>query len=78
MVAAYVLEETANIDGDPASYIAEVVWALPQSFPDPGQPVKIARLRRSKEEVDKTLEVVASYPARGVGWSEAKKVNFYW
>ena len=64
-VAANVLKKQENVDGDLAGYIAEKVWALPRRFPDPRQAVRIARLARSKEEVDDVLEVIARHSEVG-------------
>jgi Holliday junction DNA helicase RuvB len=66
-VAANVLRKQENVDGDLAGYIAERVWALPQRFADPRQAVRIARLARSKDEVDEILAVIARHSEGGGG-----------
>ncbi len=66
-VAANVLRKQENVDGDLAGYIADRVWALPQRFPDPRQAVRIARLARSKEEVDEILGVISRHSEAGGG-----------
>jgi Holliday junction DNA helicase RuvB len=68
MVASNLLRKQEDVDGDLAGYIADRVWALPQRFPDPRQAVRIARLAKSRDEVDRILGVVTRYSdARGGG-----------
>lgn len=67
MVASNLLRKQEEVDGDLASYIAEKVWALPQRFADPRQAVRIARLAKSKEEVNDVLAVIARHSEAGGG-----------
>lgn len=60
-VAKSILVKRENVDEDLASYIAEEVWRLPQSFPDPRQAVRIARLAQSKEEVVELIEALRRF-----------------
>jgi len=61
IVATNLLRKRESVDGDLASYIAERVWGMPQRFPDPRQAVRVARLAKTKEEVDRVLEILARY-----------------
>ncbi len=61
MVATNVLKKRENIDGELAAYIAERVWALPQRFADPRQAVRVARLAKTREEVERVLEIITRY-----------------
>jgi Holliday junction DNA helicase RuvB len=61
LVASNLLRKREDVDSGLASYIAEKVWALSRSFPDPRQAVRVARLAKTKDEVDKLLEVMARY-----------------
>lgn len=60
-VATRILVTRENTEENLASYIAQQVWQLPQPFPDPRQAVRIARLARTKEEVDNVLSIVMRY-----------------
>ena len=47
---------------DLANYIAERVWqASHLRFADPREPVRISRLARSKDDVEKVLKVMGRY-----------------
>ena len=61
LVASNLLRKREDVDSGLASYIAEKVWALSRCFPDPRQAVRVARLAKTKDEVDKLLEVMARY-----------------
>jgi len=61
LVASNLLRKREDVDSGLASYIAGKVWALSRSFPDPRQAVRVARLAKTKDEVDKLLEVMARY-----------------
>jgi len=63
MVAVNVLRKRENVDGDLASYIAEKVWQLPHRFVDPRQAVRVARLAKTREEVDELFKVMVKYSA---------------
>lgn len=61
MVATNLLKKRENVDGDLAAYIAERVWGMPQRFPDPRQAIRVARLVKSRDEVDNLLEIIGRY-----------------
>jgi Holliday junction DNA helicase RuvB len=61
MVATNLLRKRENVDSGLASYIAERVWAMPQQFADPRQAVRVARLAKTKNEVDKLFEIMLRY-----------------
>jgi Holliday junction DNA helicase RuvB len=61
LVASNLLRRRENVDGNLASYIAEKVWSLSQRFPDPRQAVRAARLAKTREEVDRLLQVIMRY-----------------
>jgi Holliday junction DNA helicase RuvB len=61
LVASNLLRKRENVDGDLASYIAEKVWSLQERFPDPRQAVRIARLAKTREEVDRLLGIIMRY-----------------
>ena len=61
MVATNLLKKRENVEGDLATYIAERVWALPQRFADPRQAVRVARLAKTREEVERVLEIMTRY-----------------
>ncbi len=61
LVASNLLRNREGVDSGLASYIAGKVWALSRRFPDPRQAVRVARLAKTKDEVDKLLEVMARY-----------------
>jgi len=65
MVATNLLRKRESVDGDLASYIAERVWAMPQRFPDPRQAVRVARLAKTKDQVDELLEIMVRYSGGG-------------
>jgi len=60
-VATSILVRREGTDENLAAYIAQRVWQLPQSFPDPRQTVRIARLAKTREEVDNVLSIVMKY-----------------
>ena len=63
MVATNVLRKRENVDGALASYIAERVWQLPHRFVDPRQAVRVARLAKTRPEVDELFRVMVKYSA---------------
>ena len=65
LVATNLLRKTEGIDSDLASYITEKVWNLSQRFPDPRQAVRVARLAKTKEEVDGLLQTIMRYSDAG-------------
>ena len=61
-VAVNVLEKRENVDGALAGYIAGKVWQLSKhQFADPREAVRIARLVKSREDVDRIIEVMNRY-----------------
>lgn len=62
-VVTNVLEKRENLEESLAFYIAEKVWQLPQCFPDPRQAVRIARLAKTKDEVDHLVGIISKYSA---------------
>jgi Holliday junction DNA helicase RuvB len=56
MVATNVLRKREGVDAALAAYIAERIWALPARFADPRQAIRVARLSKTKEEVDQVIE----------------------
>jgi Holliday junction DNA helicase RuvB len=65
LVASNLLKKREGVDGNLASYIAERVWSLSQRFPDPRQAVRVARLAKTKEEVNRLLQVITRYSDAG-------------
>ena len=65
LVATNLLRKTEGVDEDLASYITEKVWDLSQRFPDPRQAIRVARLAKTKEEVDGLLRTIARYSEGG-------------
>ncbi len=65
LVATNLLRKTEGIDSDLSSYITEKVWNLSHRFPDPRQAVRVARLAKTKEEVDSLLQTVVKYSDSG-------------
>lgn len=65
VVATNLLRKGEGIDGDLASYIAERVWELSPSFPDPRQAVRVARLAKTREDVDSLLQVIMRHSDAG-------------
>jgi len=63
IVATNVLRKRENVDGDLASYIAEKVWQLPHRFVDPRQAVRVARLAKTRNEVEELFRVMVKYSA---------------
>jgi len=60
-VASNVLVKREGIDKELALYIADRVWASSQTFPDPRQAVRVARLAKTKEEADRVFELISRY-----------------
>lgn len=60
-VAVNVLVRQEGADRELAAYIAHKVWQGAARFPDPRQAVRIARLAKTKEEVDKVLGLLHKY-----------------
>ena len=65
VVASNLLRKRENVDGDLATYIAERVWSRSQRFPDPREAVRVARLARTREEVDSLQQVIMRYSDAG-------------
>ncbi len=65
LVATNLLRKREGIDSDLASYITEKVWNLSQRFPDPRQAIRVARLAKTKEEVDGLLQTIKRYSDGG-------------
>lgn len=61
LVATNVLKKQEGVEENLAGYIADKVWTASQSFPDPRQAVRLARLSRTKEDVDWLLGTKAKY-----------------
>ena len=53
-----ILMKREGLDDSLAEYITYRVWQIQQSFPDPRQAVRLARLARTKEEVDGLIETM--------------------
>jgi len=62
-VATNVLVKQEDISPDLAAYIAQRIWQLSARFPDPRQAVRVARLARTKGEVDGVFELLERYGA---------------
>jgi len=65
LVASNLLRKGEGVDGDLASYIAERVWNLSQRFPDPRQAVRVARLTKTREDVDRLLQIIMRHSDAG-------------
>jgi Holliday junction DNA helicase RuvB len=61
VVASNLLVKRENVGDGIANYIAEKVWASSQRFPDPRQAIRVARLAKTKDEVDKVLDIITRY-----------------
>ena len=61
IVATNVLVRQEGTDVELARYIAERVWQKSPMFPDPRQAVRVARLARTNEEVDKVFDLINRY-----------------
>jgi len=59
-VACAILISREQVDPDLALYIAQKVYQLSPS-PDPRQVVRVARLAKSADEVDKVLDIITRY-----------------
>ncbi|KSV17247.1 ATPase AAA [Dehalococcoides mccartyi] len=59
-VACTILVSREQVDPDLALYIAQKVYQLSPS-PDPRQVVRVARLAKSADEVDKVLDIITRY-----------------
>ena len=57
-VTSSILINREKVEADLARYIASRVWQLQQSFPDPRQAVRLARLAGTEEEVDGLIEIL--------------------
>jgi len=61
-VASNVLRNRENLDGGLADYVAEKVWRFSRrEFADPREAVRLARLVKTREDVDRILEVMSRY-----------------
>jgi Holliday junction DNA helicase RuvB len=61
MVAGNVLRKREGLEPKLSAYIAERIWALPARFADPRQAIRVARLAKTREEVDRVIEVITKY-----------------
>lgn len=55
------IRKRESIDGTFACHIAERVWMMRKRFADPREAVRIGRLLKPREDVDKLLNVIARY-----------------
>jgi Holliday junction DNA helicase RuvB len=62
-VATNVLVKQEGISPELAAYIAQRTWESSARFPDPRQAVRVARLAKTKEEVDSVFELQRRYQA---------------
>ncbi|MDD5510050.1 MAG: ATP-binding protein [Dehalococcoidales bacterium] len=62
-VSTNILVKHENISPDLAAYIGQQTWQFPSRFPDPRQAVRIARLAKTKKEVDDVLELLRRHGA---------------
>ena len=62
-VATNVLVKQEDVSPDLAAYIARRTWEFSARFPDPRQAVRVARLAKTKEEVDSVFELQRRYQA---------------
>jgi len=60
-VASNVLVKRESVDRELALYIADKVWHLSQTFPDPRQAVRVARLAKTEEECDRVFNLLVRY-----------------
>jgi len=60
-VASTIVVSREHIDPDLALYIAQKIYQLSSGFPDPRQVVRVARLAKSAEEVDRVLDIIIRY-----------------
>ena len=61
-VTTNVLVKRERVESELAQYIAHRVWArYEHKFPDPRQAVRIARLAKSREDVDAILDTLGKY-----------------
>ena len=60
-VATNVLVRQEGTDVELARYIAEKVWQKSPRFPDPRQAVRVARLAKTREGVDKFFDLLNRY-----------------
>lgn len=57
-VATNVLVNQEGVPFDLAGYIAQRTWQFSSRFPDPRQAVRVARLAKTKEEVDSLFDLL--------------------
>jgi len=60
-VATNVLVKQEGTDVELADYIAERVWQKSPRFPDPRQAVRVARLAKTRKDVDRVFDLLARY-----------------
>ena len=65
-VTTSILVKREGVEPELARYIANRVWQMQSSFPDPRQAVRLARLAGTREEIDKLIQVLNRF---GQGWS---------
>ena len=58
IVTTNILIKREGVEPNLAEYVAGRVWQIKSSFPDPRQAVRIARLAKTREEVDRLIEVL--------------------
>jgi Holliday junction DNA helicase RuvB len=63
-VATNVLVNQEDVSSDLAAYIAERTWQFSARFPDPRQAVRVARLAKTRDEVDAVFDLLRR---RGAG-----------
>jgi len=64
-VATNVLIKREAVDDALASYIAHRAWEIYPGYADPRQAVRVARLAKSREEVDRVFELIRRYSQPG-------------
>lgn len=57
-VATNVLVKQEDVSSNLAAYIAERTWQLSARFPDPRQAVRVARLAKTRDEVDAVFHLL--------------------
>jgi len=62
-VATNVLVKQEGVLADLAAYIAQHTWQFSARFPDPRQAVRIARIAKTRKEVDDILELLRRHGA---------------
>ncbi|MDD4986015.1 MAG: hypothetical protein PHQ43_09540 [Dehalococcoidales bacterium] len=60
-VATSILVKRERLDHDLALYITQRTWQLFPKYPDPRQAVRVARLARTREDVERLLDIMLRY-----------------